>query len=252
MAKLEICCFGIECAQIAQEFGADRIELCSGAAEGGLTPSYGCLKHARKNIHIPVHPIVRPRGGDFCYNTMEFEVIKDDVQMIRELGFPGVVVGMLDSEGRIDLPRMELLMRETRGLEVTFHRAFDMCVNPLLALEQLKSLGIARILTSGQQQNAELGLPLLKQLNDKSREINGPIIMAGAGVRLSNLTKFIEMGITELHSSAGKTVSSSMNYRKVGVTMASNSETDEFTHYCVDGLTVEAMKDFMSLTNNLH
>lgn len=122
MAKLEICCFGIECAQIAQEFGADRIELCSGAAEGGLTPSYGCLKHARKNIHIPVHPIVRPRGGDFCYNTMEFEVIKDDVQMIRELGFPGVVVGMLDSEGRIDLPRMELLMRETRGLEVTFHR----------------------------------------------------------------------------------------------------------------------------------
>ena len=251
MTKLEICCFGIECAEVAQEFGADRIELCSGAADGGLTPSYGCLKQARNKLHIPVHPIIRPRGGDFCYNATEFDVIKDDLMMIRDMGFPGVVLGLLDKEGRIDLERMEMLMAHAGGLAVTFHRAFDMCVNPMLALEQLKALGVARILTSGQQQSAELGLPLLEQLNNKSREINGPIIMAGAGVRLSNLTKFIDIGLSEVHSSAGKTVPSSMNYRKVGVTMASNSESDEFTHYCVDGLTVESMQNLLFLPSDI-
>jgi copper homeostasis protein len=146
---------------------------------------------------------------------------------------------------------MQTLMEIANGMEITFHRAFDMCINPLLALEQLKNLGVARILTSGQQQSAELGLPLLKELHEKSREINGPIIMAGAGVRLANMTKFMEIGLTEVHSSAGKTVPSSMNYRKAGVTMASNSETDEFTHYCVDGPTVEAMKDFISITEKV-
>ncbi|EKT57496.1 copper homeostasis protein CutC [Providencia sneebia] len=251
MAKLEICCFGIECAQAAQEYGADRIELCSGAADGGLTPSYGYLKLAREKIHIPVHPIVRPRGGDFCYNMNEFEVICEDLKMINEMGFPGAVVGILDTEGRIDIERMQTLMKIAQGMQITFHRAFDMCINPLLALEQLKDLGVARILTSGQQQSAELGLPLLKELNNKSKEISGPVIMAGAGVRLANLSKFMEIGLTEVHSSAGKTVPSSMSYRKVGVTMASNSESDEFTHYCVDGSTVEAMKDYISITEKV-
>ncbi|MEQ5125242.1 copper homeostasis protein CutC [Providencia zhijiangensis] len=251
MAKLEICCFGIECAEVAQEYGANRIELCSGAADGGLTPSYGYLKLAREKLHIPVHPIIRPRGGDFCYNVSEFDVIREDLQMIKEMGFPGAVVGILDTEGRIDIERMQTLMEIANGMEITFHRAFDMCINPLLALEQLKNLGVARILTSGQQQSAELGLPLLKELHEKSREMNGPIIMAGAGVRLANMTKFMEIGLTEVHSSAGKTVPSSMNYRKAGVTMASNSETDEFTHYCVDGPTVEAMMDFISITEKV-
>ncbi|MEQ5183638.1 copper homeostasis protein CutC [Providencia alcalifaciens] len=251
MAKLEICCFGIECAEVAQEYGANRIELCSGAADGGLTPSYGYLKLAREKLHIPVHPIIRPRGGDFCYNVSEFDVIREDLQMIKEMGFPGAVVGILDTEGRIDIERMQTLMEIANGMEITFHRAFDMCINPLLALEQLKNLRVARILTSGQQQSAELGLPLLKELHEKSREMNGPIIMAGAGVRLANMTKFMEIGLTEVHSSAGKTVPSSMNYRKAGVTMASNSETDEFTHYCVDGPTVEAMMDFISITEKV-
>ncbi|MTB80510.1 copper homeostasis protein CutC [Providencia stuartii] len=251
MAKLEICCFGIECAQVAQEYGADRIELCSGAADGGLTPSYGYLKLASEKLHIPVHPIIRPRGGDFCYNTNEFEVICEDLRMVKEMGFPGAVIGILDTEGRIDIDRMAVLMEIATGVNITFHRAFDMCVNPLLAFEQLKSLGVARILTSGQQQNAELGLPLLKELNEKSIEINGPVIMAGAGVRLANLSKFMEIGLVELHSSAGKSVPSSMSYRKAGVTMASNSENDEFTHYCVDGPTVEAMKDFISITEKI-
>ncbi|OAT38917.1 copper homeostasis protein CutC [Proteus myxofaciens] len=244
MAELEICCFGAECALIAELSGADRIELCSSQSEGGITPSYGMLKQVRDLVNIPVHPIVRPRGGDFCYSQADFAVMKNDLALIRDMGFAGAVVGVLNEEGQIDMPKMAILMEIAGPLAITFHRAFDMCINPLLALEQLTQLGIARILTSGQQANAELGLPLLRTLNEKTQ---GPIIMAGAGVRLSNIHKFLDAGIKEVHSSAGKKVPSTMNYRKAGVTMSTDSEIDEFTHYCVDVDTVGAMKDIISI-----
>ncbi|MBW7983329.1 copper homeostasis protein CutC [Enterobacillus tribolii] len=244
MTKLEICCYGAECAVVAEQAGADRIELCASQQEGGLTPSYGTLVLVRERVKIPVHPIVRPRGGDFCYSDAEFEVIKKDMAMIRDLGFPGAVVGFLDAEGHIDLPRMRELMREAGNMAITFHRAFDMCVSPVVALNQLTDLGVARILTSGQQQSAEAGLPLLKELLHAS---TGPVIMPGAGVRLTNLHKFQEAGFAELHSSAGRQVPSAMRYRKAGVTMCSDSEFDEFSHYCVDGELVEAMKTALSL-----
>ncbi|WP_148873798.1 copper homeostasis protein CutC, partial [Serratia marcescens] len=176
MIKLEVCCFSVDCALTAERAGADRIELCASQSEGGLTPSYGTLRLARERVSIPVHPIVRPRGGDFCYGALDFEVIKQDIRQIREMGFPGVVVGMLDEEGHIDLPRMREVMTLCEGMAVTFHRAFDMCHNPMVALEQLTELGVARILTSGQQQSAELGLPLLRDLRQASQ---GPVIMAG-------------------------------------------------------------------------
>ncbi|MFS3860147.1 copper homeostasis protein CutC [Proteus mirabilis] len=244
MAKLEICCFGAECALIAERSGADRIELCTSPSEGGVTPSYGILKQVIDLIRIPVHPIIRPRGGDFCYSQADFAAMKNDISMIRDMGFSGAVVGILNEEGHIDIPKMAILMELAGPLAITFHRAFDMCINPLLALDQLTQLGVARILTSGQQANAELGLPLLRTLNEKTQ---GPIIMAGAGVRLSNIQKFLDSGLQEIHSSAGKQAPSTMNYRKAGVTMSSDSEVDEFTHYCVDEDVVGAMKDIMSI-----
>lgn len=242
--KLEICCFGAECALTAERAGADRIELCASQLDGGVTPSYGTLQWVRDKVSIPVHPIIRPRGGDFCYSYTDFEVMKNDMAMIRDMGFPGAVVGLLDAEGHIDLPRMRELMQLSGNMAITFHRAFDMCVSPMVALSQLTDLGIARILTSGQQQSAEVGLPLLKELLNATQ---GPVIMAGAGVRLTNLHKFQEIGLTEVHSSAGHMVPSEMRYRKAGVTMCSDSEFDEFTHYCVDGEVVEAMKTALSL-----
>jgi len=244
MQKLEVCCYGVDCAQTAERAGADRVELCSAPAEGGLTPSAGALYSARQRVTIPVHPIVRPRGGDFCYSVTEFGQIKADIAFIRELGFSGVVVGMLDLDGHIDLPRMQQIMQMCDGMEVTFHRAFDLCHSPLMALEQLTDLGVARVLTSGQQQSAESGLPLLREL---TRITRGPKIMAGAGVRLSNLQKFIDAGITELHSSASQRVSSPMRYRKAGVSMCSETENDEFSRTVVDGDVVEAMKSVISL-----
>ncbi|MDX7999452.1 copper homeostasis protein CutC [Xenorhabdus sp. Reich] len=245
MIKLEICCYSISCALVAQEAGADRIELCSGPLEGGVTPSLGALQQALQRLSIPVHPIVRPRGGDFCYSNTDFDVMKNDVSRIRDMGFPGIVFGVLNEEGYIDRLRMRQLMSLSGDMAVTFHRAFDMCFDPHVALLQLTELGVQRILTSGQQQNAELGLPLLKELVQASQ---GPIIMPGAGVRMSNISKFLENGMIEIHSSAGKIVPSSIKYRKAGVTMSSDDrDVDEYSYYSVDGQLVESMKGVISL-----
>ncbi len=245
MTKLEICCYGIDCAMTAQQSGADRVELCSAPREGGLTPSAGVLQAAQRELSIAVHPIVRPRGGDFCYTAQEFETMKSDVALMRELGFPGLVIGMLDEDAHVDVSRMQQIMKLCDGMAVTFHRAFDLCHSPKRSLEVLADLGIARILTSGQQQSAEAGIALLRELNELS---TGPIIMAGAGVRLSNIQKFIDSGLQEVHSSASRQVASPMRYRKAGVSMCSEAETDEFSRTCVDGDVVEAMKSMMEMT----
>lgn len=246
MSTLEICCYGVDCALTAQQAGADRVELCTAPREGGLTPSAGALEAAMREIAIPVHPIVRPRGGDFCYTAREFDIMKSDVARIREMGFPGLVIGMLDEEAHIDRARMRQIMALCDGMQVTFHRAFDLCHSPNRALEELTALGVARILTSGQQQSAENGIALLKELNEQSE---GPIIMAGAGVRVSNLQKFLDSGIREVHSSASRLVTSPMRYRKAGVSMCSEAEIDEFSRYCVDSDVVEAMKSVMQLNS---
>jgi copper homeostasis protein len=244
MTTLEICCYGVDCAVIAQQAGADRIELCAAPREGGLTPSAGMLEAARRDVSIPVHPIVRPRGGDFCYTAREFAAMKSDVALIRELGFPGVVIGMLNEDAHVDQGQMRQIMALCEGLSVTFHRAFDLCHSPKRTFKELTDLGVARILTSGQQQSAENGIALLKELNELSP---GPIIMAGAGVRVSNLQKFLDMGIREVHSSASRLMASPMRYRKAGVSMCSEAETDEFSRHCVDGDVVEAMKSVMQM-----
>lgn len=243
MPKLEICCYSADCALIAERAGADRIELCSGKSEGGITPSMGTLIWVKKQVSIPVHPIVRPRGGDFCYSQSEFEIIKSDIAQIRELGFPGIVIGVLNQDGHIDLSRMKQISNEAQGLSITFHRAFDMCVNPLLALQQLTDMGIDRILTSGQQQTAEVGLPLIKKLIQKSQR---PIIMPGCGIQLRNIHKFIDAGVQEIHTSAGHTIPSGMRYCKAGVNMNADSDADEFTQFCIDSEMVAAIKEVFS------
>ncbi|EOW6617736.1 copper homeostasis protein CutC [Cronobacter dublinensis] len=242
MPLLEICCYSLACAVTAQEAGADRIELCSAVNEGGLTPSAGVLKGARAQLTLPVHPIVRPRGGDFCYRADEFATMLDDIAFIRELGFAGLVTGVLNEDGEVDIARMRKIMRAADGMAVTFHRAFDMCASPLKALEELTDLGVARILTSGQQATAEKGISLITELKRQSR---APIIMAGAGVRLSNLDLFLAHGIDELHSSAGIYIASPMRYRNTGVSMSSDASADEYARYQVDGNAVAAMKAAM-------
>ena len=242
MALLEICCYSVACAHTAQKAGADRIELCSAPSEGGLTPSWGMLQAARREITIPVHPIIRPRGGDFCYDDEEFSVMLADIQAARALGFPGIVIGILDPDGQVDLARMDQVMAAAGEMAVTFHRAFDMCCDPYLAFEQLGRLGVARILTSGQQASAEKGLQLITELKAHS---GVPIIMAGAGVRASNLERFLNAGVEELHSSAGKWIPSPMRYRNTGLSMSTDAEADEYSRYGVDGESVAVMKSII-------
>lgn len=244
MTTLEICCYNADCAVRAANAGADRIELCSAPAEGGLTVSVGVLEEVASRLTLPVFPIVRPRGGDFCYSEREFRIIKSDICRIREMGFPGLVTGFLDAEGHIDLKRLAQVMALCGDMQVTFHRAFDLCCHPLQALEELTAAGVSRILTSGQQENAENGLALLSELQQRSQ---GPVIMAGSGVRLSNLHRFLAIGLTEVHSSASKQIPSVMKYRKAGVAMSAVGPADEFTRIVVDEEMVAAMKSMMSL-----
>ena len=242
MAVLEVCCYSMACAREAERCGADRIELCAAPQEGGLTPSYGVLVSAREAITLPVHPIVRPRGGDFCYTEEEFAAMLNDIRMVRDLGFPGLVTGLLDEDGEVDLPRMRQVMDAAKGMAVTFHRAFDMCKNPLQAFDTLAELGVARVLTSGQQSSAEKGLQLITELKAHS---GVPIIMAGAGVRAGNLERFLNAGVEELHSSAGKWIPSPMRYRNTGLSMSTDAEADEYSRYGVDGESVAEMKSLI-------
>ena len=243
MTLLEICCYSVEDAVIAQQHGADRIEFCAAPKEGGLTPSAGALKAIRQEVTIAVHPIVRPRGGDFCYRADEFSAMLGDIQLMHVLGFPGIVTGVLDEDGNVDKARMSEIMQAAAGMKVTFHRAFDMCANPRQAIETLAELGVARVLTSGQQSSAEKGLSLIRELNALS---GVPIIMAGAGVRPENLETFLDAGVKEVHSSAGRWTASPMRYRNTGLSMSSDVNADEYARYGVDNEAVARMKQIIA------
>ena len=213
---LEIAVFSVEAALSAIAAGADRIEFCENPGEGGTTPSYGSLVTLKKLTHKNVFPIIRPRGGDFLYTDNEFEWIKADVLIARDLGYPGVVIGLLNADGTIDVDRTKQLVQLAAPMEVTFHRAFDRCEDPFKGLEAIIETGCKRILTSGQVPNAGDALPLLKQLVEKA---NGRIlIMPGSGVRANNIKAIIEAtGVEEIHSSARKMYPSKMTYVQVSM-----------------------------------
>lgn len=208
---LEIAVFNITSALLAAKAGADRIELCDNAYDGGTTTSYGTLKTIREKISIPVFPIIRPHGGDFLYNDEEFEVMKKDVLLCKELGFDGVVIGLLNDDGTIDIKRTARLVDLAYPLEVTFHRAFDRAKKPMQALEDVIQCGCQRILTSGQKPAAPEGKELLKQLITKADD--RIIIMPGSGVRSNNIKELARFtGAVEMHSSARKVVSTQMQF----------------------------------------
>lgn len=202
---LEIASFTLEGALQASEAGAHRIELCDNAEEGGTTPSYGMLKLAKEKIKIPIFPIIRPRGGDFVYSADEFEAMKHDILICKELGFDGVVIGILLKDGNIDIQRTTELVNLAKPMQVTFHRAFDRSINPIKALEEIIDCGCSRILTSGQFPSVMNGLSLVKQLIKEAAD--RILIMPGSGLKSSNVTEIaIETGAKEFHTAARKKV----------------------------------------------
>lgn len=226
--QFEICTNSVESCIAAQEGGASRVELCAGIPEGGTTPSYGEIATAREVLtHTKLHVIIRPRGGDFLYSPVEIKTMLKDIEIARRLGADGVVFGCLTADGEIDIPVMQQLMAASKGLSVTFHRAFDVCRNPHKALEQLIELGCDRILTSGQQANAEAGIPLLKELQ---QEAAGRIILlAGCGVNENNIRRIAEKtGIGEFHFSARESIKSGMEYKNEAVSMGGTVHISEY------------------------
>ena len=180
--------------------GADRIELCANLAEGGTTPPYSQIKKCRETFDVLLYPIIRPRGGDFLYNKDEFEMMRNDIKLCKELGCDGVVIGLLNIDGSIDSTRTAELIELAYPMGVTFHRAFDRCKDPFTALEELIEIGCERILTSGQMPSVVDGVDLVAALNKKADE--RIIIMPGSGVRKENIKMLAEKtGCVEFHSS---------------------------------------------------
>lgn len=238
--QFEICANSVESCIAAQKGGAHRVELCAGIPEGGTTPSYGEIAMAREVLTTTrLHVIIRPRGGDFLYSPIEVKTMLKDIEVARQLGADGVVFGCLTAEGEIDLPIMRELMKASEGLSVTFHRAFDVCRDAKKALEQIIELGCNRILTSGQQPTAELGIPLLKELQEQA---SGRIILlAGCGVNEKNISRIAqETGIQEFHFSARESIKSDMNYKNESVSMGGTVLINEYERNVTSAERVKA------------
>jgi len=226
MNLLEICAGSIESVLAARNGGADRVELCVGLEEGGLTPSVGLIHAAMAVTGIRKHVLIRPRGGDFLYTETEIGIMLDDIAASKAEGADGIVVGALTADGNIDTNAISRFVNAAGNMNVTFHRAFDMLRDTHTALEQLIDLGITRILTSGQAMTAEEGIPLIRNLIQKSK--GRIIIMPGCGVTPDNANKIVsETGATEIHASAREIFPGKMLYHKNGVHMG-KSGVDEY------------------------
>jgi copper homeostasis protein len=211
---LEVCVDSVESAIAAQEGGAVRVELCDNLLEDGTTPSAGMIEVARQHLRIGLHVMIRPRGGDFCYSDIEFDVMKKDIAIVKQLGADGVVFGLLKPDHTVDLERTRYLVQLARPLRVTFHRAFDLAADSFRTLEEMISLGIERILTSGRAKTALEGLPLITRLVQAAA--GRVIIMPGSGITPQNVrTILAASGAAEIH--AGSAVSIKKEYPQSGL-----------------------------------
>ncbi|SHK73516.1 copper homeostasis protein [Anaerocolumna jejuensis DSM 15929] len=226
---LEVCADSVESVLAGEHGGATRIELCGNLVIGGTTPSPKLIEEIRKHSHIPIHVLIRPRYGDFCYTAYEYSIMKEEVRMFRELGAEGVVIGVLKPEGTLNMEAVYGLMEEAEGMSVTLHRAFDMSAEPYETMEQAISLEMDTILTSGQKNICTEGAPLLKSLREKSR---GRIcIQAGGGVNAAVIPGvYRTSGVTAYHMSGKAALDSAMTYRKEEVNMGLPS-LSEYTIY---------------------
>ena len=244
MATLEICAGSVVSAIAARDGGAQRIELCAALEVGGVTPSAGLIAEARKVEGLTLNVIIRPRGGDFLYDSYEAACMEQDIRTCKQLGVDGVVIGALTAEGDIDTVLCKRLIEAADGMSVTFHRAFDMCRDPRKALEDLIEIGCDRVLTSGQAATALAGAGLLKELVEQAD--GRIIIMPGCGVSSANAAEILKAtGACEIHASARKSVGSGMIFRHSGVSMG-NPDSDEYARKETDVNEVRAIVESIS------
>lgn len=211
---LEVCADSVAAAFIAQNAGACRIELCDNLIEGGTTPSYGTIEQARKLLNIKLYVLIRPRGGDFLYDDLEFETMKSDMELCGKLGCDGVVIGLLLPDGTIDRVRCQelIIIAHQYNMGVTFHRAFDRCNNFFDAMETIIDLDCERILTSGGKNTALEGAEIIAQLIEAANKRIS--IMPGAGITPENIVELArKTNAKEFHGTFRSQYPSKMEYR---------------------------------------
>ncbi|HHV11732.1 MAG TPA: copper homeostasis protein CutC [Clostridiales bacterium] len=215
---LEACVDGVDSALAAARGGANRMELCGNLIIGGTTPSPLLYKEIRKYTDIPIHILIRPRFGDFCYSDYEYSIMKEEVKMFCELGADGIVIGVLLPDGTLDMERMGELIALSGGMSVTLSRAFDVCRDPYEALDRAKELEIHTILTSGQAEHCLKGKRLIRDLVQRSE---GKIdILVGGGVDAGAIQELYPATLATSYHMSGKVVKDSrMVFRKEGVNM---------------------------------
>lgn len=215
---IEVCVDSVASAVAAQRGGAERIELCSGLIEGGVTPSSGLIEAVRAATSVALHVMIRPRGGDFCYDEDEFKIMRRDIRAARQLGVNGVVFGLLMPDGSVNQARCRDLIELARPLAVTFHRAFDMAADLRRALEDLCTAGVDRILTSGGEQTCLQGVQSIARLVEAAK--GRVVIMAGSGIKPGNARSIVEQtGVREIHVGLRSALPSPMDCRNPRVSM---------------------------------
>lgn len=240
---IEVCAYSLESCINAQAGGAGRIELCGGLGEGGTTPSAGLIELVRQHIDIDIFVMIRPRGGDFVYDIFEEEIMRKDIDLAKKLGANGVVLGILTSDGQVDVTRTKSLVEHAKPMKVTFHRAFDLTPDPVKALKAVIETGAERILTSGQKPTAVEGIALLEQL---AKEAGDSIeIMAGAGVNHDNAAQLAAAGVHALHLTAKAFRPGRQKYFPADISMA-GGVPDEHSVMYADLALVEAIVQVVS------
>lgn len=225
---IEICLDSAESVVNAEKGGADRCELCSDLFEGGLTPSVGTARLAKRlTSRIKIFAMVRPRGGDFCYSDTEFEVMKEDARALKEAGVDGLVFGILNPDGTVDMERNRELVEIARPLGVTFHRALDMTRDMRQSLEDIISLGFDRVLTSGQEPTVAEGIENLQALIAQAGD--RIIVMPGCGIKERNFAWLhAKLGAKEYHMSLSSSVPTRMEFHPSHLYMGGSLRQDEF------------------------
>jgi len=215
---LEVCVDSVESAINASNAGGSRLELCGNLVIGGTSPSKMLFKEIRKQVNIPIHVLVRPRYGDFCYSDYEFNIMRNEIKMFKKIGAEGIVIGILTPDGNLDCERMKILIEEANGMHVTLHRAFDMCRDPFKTLEEAKVLGIKTILTSGQANDCIDGIHTLKELVARS---NGDIdILIGSGISSGTIADIYQFTkATSFHMSGKIVIAGKMEFRNDRINM---------------------------------
>ena len=237
---VEVVVDSVESAVAAQGGGAGRVELCANLVEGGTTPSAGMIAECRQRITIPLYVMIRPRGGDFLYSDAEIEIMRRDIRQASALGADGIVLGLLLPDSTVDATRTARLIRQARPLDVTFHRAIDVCRDPFEALDTLAGIGVDRVLTSGQAASAQRGIKTITRMVRHAG--NRLVILPGGRINEKNAAAIVgKTGAREIHVRCARAVRSGMKYRSTTVTFRGKPLASDYVNEYTDASRIRGL-----------